>query len=79
MLFVFSAQLEEQVVELREKLSRKESDSVGSVSKLQAAIQGLKGRLKAVEKEKERALKDKENLLDEVRHVKFTFALIDCA
>ena len=62
----FSSQLKEQLAELREKLSRTESESTVSVSKLQDVIQGLKERLKALEKEKERALRDKENLMDEV-------------
>ena len=53
----FSSQLKEQLAELREKLSRTESESTVSVSKLQDVIQGLKERLKALEKEKERALR----------------------
>ena len=66
-----SAQLEEQLADLREKMSRKEGHSANSVAKLQDTIQGLKERLKAVEREKERAFKDKENLLDEVRGPQF--------
>ena len=61
-----SSQLKEQLAELREKLSRTENESTVSVSKLQDVIQGLKERLKSLEKEKERALRDKENLMDEV-------------
>ena len=55
------------MTEIREKLSRTENESATSVSKLQDSIQSLKERLKGVEKEKERALRDKENLMDEVR------------
>ena len=62
----FSSRLKEQLAELREKLSRTETESTVSVSKLQDVIQGLKERLKGLEKEKERALRDKENLMDEV-------------
>ena len=54
------------MAEVREKLSRTENESTASVSKLQDVIQGLKERLKGLEKEKERALRDKENLMDEV-------------
>ena len=54
------------MAELRERLSRTENESTASVSKLQDVIQGLKERLKGLEKEKERALRDKENLMDEV-------------
>ena len=54
------------MAEVREKLSRTENESTVSVSKLQDVIQGLKERLKGLEKEKERALRDKENLMDEV-------------
>ena len=53
-------------MELTEKLSRKESDSTNTVSKLQDTIQGLKERFQILESEKERALRDKGNLLDEV-------------
>ena len=62
----FSSQLKEQLAEVRENLLRTENESTVSVSKLQDVIQGLKERLKGLEKEKERALRDKENLMDEV-------------
>ncbi len=68
-LYVISSQLEEQLADLQEKVARDEQNFQSTTDKLKETIQGLKERLKTIDSEKERALRDKDNLLDEV----FTF------
>ncbi len=54
------------MADLQEKTARDEQNFQSTTNKLKETIQGLKERLKTIDSEKERALRDKDNLLDEV-------------
>lgn len=61
-----SNQLKEQLTELRQKLAEKDRDSNAQFSSHEKEIAQFKVKIKSLEDDREKALREKDRLLDEV-------------
>ena len=69
MFKTFRKKLEEEISKLKGKISNKDEEFTRTADGLERELEAVRDQMKQSQKDRDRTLKDKENLLEEVKYI----------
>ena len=71
MLKTFRKKLEEEISKLKGKISNKDEEFTRTADGLERELEAVRDQMKQSQKDRDRTLKDKETLLEEVKYIQY--------
>ena len=71
----FRKKLEEEISKLKGKISNKDEEFTRTANGLERELEAVRDQMKQSQKDRDRTLKDKETLLEEVKYILYKYVL----